>query len=211
MAPLQPPTWPPAWPPAPPLLFKHSKPGGPNSNNHHAFFIFAATVLVLGIIAVIAVAGSGNPATGPPASGTAGIGQAATDSGLTFLVKSLTCGANAAAAVTETVPSGAKECIATITLTAKGASQTYFFGEQYAYDGAGNRFSADENGVDNVASETFNDWQAQVSPGFPITVLLPFQIPSPDHLVELKLHNGSSPSGGRSGGVTVKVLRGLGR
>ena len=65
MAPLQPPTWPPAWPPAPPLLFKHSKPGGPNSNNHHAFFIFAATVLVLGIIAVIAVAGSGNPATGP--------------------------------------------------------------------------------------------------------------------------------------------------
>jgi hypothetical protein len=116
----QPPSWPPVWPPAPPLLFRHSRAVEPKSGSHHVLFTFLVAVLALGLIGVVAVVGGSNPSTGSSSSGTAGIGQAATDSELTFVDKSLTCGANAAAAFAETMPSGAKECVATITLCAKG-------------------------------------------------------------------------------------------
>lgn len=136
-------------------------------------------------------------------SSTSGIGKVAKDGEFAFVVKSVQCGATAAAAVAgsggfgETVPAGAQECLVTMTVTDdKGTAQTYFASNQYAYDGK-IQFSADSNATFYLSGA--ND-DTQVNPGITITAIVPFQIPSKDTLTTLSLHDSAF-----SGGVTVRL------
>ena len=79
----------------------------------------------------------------------------------------------------------------------KGAAQTFFDSDQYAYDARGRQFSADTNG----SIYLHGDQDAtQVNPGITITALVPFQIPRGDRITRLVLHDSAF-----SGGVAVTV------
>jgi hypothetical protein len=122
----------------------------------------------------------------------AGIGQVAKDGDFAFVVKGVQCGASAAAAVSdggfgETVPSGAQECLVTMTVTNdKGSAQTFFTGNQYAYDSAGHKLSADSTG--SIFLSGAND-DAQINPGVTITAIVPFQISTSDKITSVDLHD----------------------
>jgi hypothetical protein len=138
----------------------------------------------------------------PTKPGTPGMHQVARDGDFAFVVEHKSCGAASAAAVDadgmgETVPAGARECIFTIKITDdKGDAQTWFAENQYAYDKAGHRLSADDNAT-FLSGE--ND-DTQVNPGISIKVKLPFQIPESDRITRLELHDSAF-----SGGVTVRI------
>lgn len=131
------------------------------------------------------------------------VGQTVKDGDLAFVVQGMTCGAQATAAVNaevfgETVPAGAQECLVTMTVADdKGTSQTFFDSNQYAYDAAGRRFSADSQAAIYLTGA--ND-DTQINPGITVTAVVPFQIPIGDTIVKLDLHDSVF-----SGGVTVRV------
>ena len=132
-----------------------------------------------------------------------GIGQVVKDGDFAFVVKSVLCGAQAAAAVNsggigETVPSGALECIVTMTVTNdKSQAQTFFDSNQYAYDAKGRQFSADSNGSIYLTGDQDGN---QINPGITVTAPVPFQIPAGDTIVKMVLHDSAY-----SGGVTVRI------
>ena len=78
-----------------------------------------------------------------------------------------------------------------------GTSQTYFSGNQYAYDPAGHQFSADATATEALVSA---DDDTEVHPGATINVIFPFQIPVNDRIIRLELHDSAY-----SNGVTVDV------
>lgn len=122
----------------------------------------------------------------------AGIGQVAKDGAFAFVVKGVQCGPGAAAAVSdsgfgETVPSGAQECLVTMTVTNdKGTAQTFFTGNQYAYDAAGHKLSPDTTG--SIFLSGAND-NTQINPGVTITAIVPFQISTTDKITSVVLHD----------------------
>lgn len=132
-----------------------------------------------------------------------GIGQVAKDGDFAFVVKGMSCGAAAAAAVNsggygETVPAGAQECLVTMTVTDdKSTAQTFFDSNQYGYDAKGHQYSADSNASLYLAGDKDD---TQVNPGITITAVVPFQIPATDKLTSLQLHDSAF-----SGGVTVRL------
>ena len=178
-------------------------------------------VVVVVVVVLIAVHGgshnttsgnsgnSGSTATTATTATTAaaaimpGIGQAAADGDFSFVVKGVSCGASAAAAVSgggygETVPAGAQECLVSMMVTDdKNTAQTFFASNQYGSDAAGRKFSADATGAIYLAGS--ND-DAQINPGITVHVLVPFQIPSGDKLTKVDLHDSAF-----SQGVTVTV------
>jgi hypothetical protein len=201
-------------------------PGTPPRKRHTARNVILSGLGLLVVIIVIAsVASSGGgsgspaaaassapaaassaPAAARPAAGAAGIGQAVHDGDFAFTVRSLTCGASAAAAVEgsdgfgEKIPSGAVECLATMTVTDdKAEAQTFFDSNQYAYDKAGRKLSADSDGAIYMSG---SQDATQLNPGITITAQVPFQIPAGDSIVSLGLHDSAF-----SGGVTVQVAR----
>ena len=132
---------------------------------------------------------------------TSRIGQVATDGDFAFEVKNVSCGTSANAVVEgagEQVPPAAEECLVTMTVTDDtGTSQTYFSGNQYAYDPAGHQFSADATATEALVSV---DDDTEVHPGATINVIFPFQIPVNDRIIRLELHDSAY-----SNGVTVDV------
>lgn len=136
-------------------------------------------------------------------SSASGIGQVVKDGDFAFVVKSVSCGAQAAAAVNsggigETVPSGALECIVTLTVTNdKTQAQTFFDSNQYAYDAKGRQYSADSTGSIYLSG---SQDATQINPGITVTAPVPFQIPAGDKIVKMVLHDSAF-----SGGVTVRV------
>ena len=136
-------------------------------------------------------------------SSASGIGQVAKDGDFAFVVKGVSCGAQAAGAVNsggigETVPSGALECIVTMSVTNdKSQAQTFFDSNQYAYDAKGRQFSADLNGSIYLTGDQDGN---QINPGITVTAPVPFQIPAGDTIVKMVLHDSEF-----SGGVTVRV------
>lgn len=174
--------------------------------------------LVLLVVLVVAFGGGSGaqspaassstaPADSPPAAPAAaapGIGQAVRDGDFAFTVRSWICGAPAAAAVAgsdgfgETLPAGAVECIATMTVTDdKAQAQTFFDGAQFAYDAKGRQFSADSNGSIYLAGDQD---ATQLNPGVTITAKVPYQIPAGTTIVRLMLHDSDF-----SNGVTVRL------
>ena len=133
------------------------------------------------------------------------IGLTVKDGDFAFVVQSFTCGASAAAAVSgdgsgfgETIPAGAQECLATMTVSNdKGTAQTFFASNQYAYDASNHQFSADTTGSIYISN---SNYIAQVNPGVSITAVVPFQIPQTANIVSLELHDSAY-----SGGVGVKL------
>lgn len=181
-----------------------------------------ALFVVIGIIS--AATGAGKPASStgtgagadtpapavatssaaPAAASGPGIGQVARDGDFAFTVQSISCGPAAAAAVEgsdgigETIAASAKECIVTMKVTDdKGTAQTFFDGNQYAYDAAGRQLSADSNA--SVYLQGDQD-ATQVNPGVTIVARVPFQIPSKDEIVRLVLHDSAF-----SDGVSVRA------
>ncbi len=157
--------------------------------------------VVVAIIVVGAVHHGNSPSPSSTPSATKGIGQVAKDGDFAFVVKGVSCGAKADAVVTgagETVPAAAQECLVRLTITDDtGTSQTYFAGNQYAFDSAGRQFSADATATESLVSA--ND-DTELRPGVAITAILPFQIPANDTIVRLELHDSAY-----SGGVTVHL------
>lgn len=176
---------------------------------------FLAIVVVVIIFAVInhkstTPGNSGNSGTTATtvttttAANTPGIGQVAQDGDFAFVVGNVECGAKADAVVEgsdgfgETIPAGAQECIFPMNVTDdKGTAQTFFASNQYAYDAAGQQFSADTDATIYITNS--ND-DTQVNPGITITAFVPFQIPVGDKITKLVLHDSAF-----SGGVTVNV------
>jgi hypothetical protein len=209
--PPQPPGWPPLPPPpsqASPTPFKTGPAVSERRRHPVRNSLGFLGFVILAIVIVVAAPGgnltTGKSTTGKPAapsSGTPGIGHVAKDGDFAFVVKSVTCGASAAAAVNsggfgERIPSGAKECLVTMAVTAdKRTAQTFFACNQYAYDATGRKFSTDGDGVLYLAH---SNYMTQVNPGITIVALVPFQIPSTDQLVRLELHDSAF-----SAGVTV--------
>ncbi|MHB1210564.1 MAG: DUF4352 domain-containing protein [Acidimicrobiales bacterium] len=155
-----------------------------------------------------AVASSGRTSTAaarsnPTVPSAPGIGQVAKDGDFAFVVKSVSCGAQAAAAVNaggigERVPTGAQECIVSMSVTNdKTQAQTFFDSNQYGYDAKGRQFSADSNGSIFLAGDQDMD---QINPGITVTARVPFQIPAGDTMVKIVLHDSAY-----SGGVTVRL------
>jgi Domain of unknown function (DUF4352) len=140
-------------------------------------------------------------ATAAPAAPT--FGQVAKDGDFAFVVESESCGAGAAGAVDaggmgETVPAGAVECIFTIKITDdKGAAQTFFDENQYAYDANGKQYSADSNGGTFLSGDKDD---TQVNPGITITAKVSFQFSADVKITQLQLHDSAF-----SGGVTMRV------
>ncbi len=140
---------------------------------------------------------------GPVAGGLPGIGRVVHDGDFAFVVRKITCGAAAAAAVGaggfgEKVPSGARECIITLKVSNdKGQAQTFFDSNQYAYDARGRQFSADTSG--SIYLKGDQD-ATQVNPGITIIAPVPFQIPAGDRIVRVVLHDSAF-----SGGVSVRL------
>lgn len=153
------------------------------------------------LLAVIYVAAFHHGNTAAPPSVRRAIGHIAKDGNFAFVVKGVSCGPAANAVVSnhgETVPATAEECLVTMTITDDtGTSQTYFAGDQYAYDPAGRRFSADATAAESLIEV---DDDTLVNPGATTTAILPFQIPAKDTIVRLELHDSAF-----SGGVTVDV------
>lgn len=125
------------------------------------------------------------------------------DGDFAFTVRRVSCGAAAARAVSGggfggQVPAGARECIVTLKVTDdKTAAQTFFDSNQYAYDAAGRKFSAD----DKSAIYLKGDQDAtHVNPGITIIAKAPFQILANDKIARLELHDSEF-----SGGVTVSI------
>jgi len=198
--------------------------GRPRRRKHTARNVVLSALgglVVIIVIASVASSGGGSaspsaaPSSAAPSSAAAssaaaapaaapGIGQAVHDGDFSFTLKSVSCGAAAAAAVGgqdgfgEKVPPGAAECIATMTVTDdKGEAQTFFDSNQYAFDKAGRKLSADTDGGIYLTGD--QDLK-QLNPGITITALVPFQIPAGDSIVRLELHDSAF-----SGGVTVRV------
>lgn len=148
-------------------------------------------------------AASGSGGGAPAASAEPGPGQVARDGDFAFVLQSSYCGNSAARAVGEggfgeSVPASAIECIFTIKVTDdEGTAQTFFDGNQYAYDSAGQQFSADNDGGTFLKGDQDD---TQVNPGITITAKVPFQIPRGVKITRLVLHDSAF-----SGGVTVKV------
>jgi len=168
--------------------------------------IFVAIVVI--IVIVIALRSGSHKNSAPAAASssatsTPGIGQVAKDGDFAFVVKSVSCGAQAAAAVNsgsfgETVPPGAQECIVTMAVTNdKTQAQTFFDSNQYAYDAKGRQLSADSNGSFYLLGDQD---MTQINPGITVTAPVPFQIPAGDTIVKMVLHDSAY-----SGGVTVRV------
>ncbi|MHB1210530.1 MAG: DUF4352 domain-containing protein [Acidimicrobiales bacterium] len=107
-----------------------------------------------------------------------GIGQVAKDGDFAFVVKGVSCGAQAAAAVNaggigKTVPTGAQECIVTMSVTNdKTQAQTFFDSNQYGYDAKGRQFSADSNGSVYLSGDQDMN---QINPGITVTARDPFR------------------------------------
>jgi Domain of unknown function (DUF4352) len=127
----------------------------------------------------------------------------ARDGDFAFKVKRVWCGASAKdavyndVAVTGTMPSGTQECIAELQVTDdKSTAQTFFDSNQYAYDSAGDQFTADTNGIYLTGDKD----DTQVNPGVTITALVPYNIPASKAITKLVLHDSEL-----SLGVTVKV------
>ena len=126
------------------------------------------------------------------------IGQTVKDGDFAFVVKSVSCGASAAAAVNdggigESVPAGAQECLVTMTVNNdKAQAQTFFDSNQYAYDAAGHQLSADTTG--SIYLSGSND-ATQVNPGVTITAIVTFQIPASDTITSLELHDSAFSAG----------------
>ena len=139
----------------------------------------------------------------PPTTQASQVGSTVKDGDFAFVVHGVSCGASAAAAVNpdgigETVPAGAQECLVTMSVTDdKGNAQTFFAENQYAFDAAGHKFSADSNGAIYLSGA--ND-DTQVNPGITVSAIVPFQIPAGDQIVSLELHDSAF-----SGGVTVHL------
>lgn len=163
------------------------------------FFAFVVIALVAGGSSG-KTASAGSSAAAPAA---AGMGQVAKDGDFAFTVERESCGRAAARAVGgggfgEKVPAGAKECIFTLRVgDDKSSAQTFFDGDQYAYDAAGQQFSADSGGGLYLSGDQDG---TQVNPGITITARLPFQVPDGDQITSLQLHDSAF-----SGGVTVQV------
>ncbi len=163
--------------------------------------ILVGCAIVVALI-VVDVSHHGTSATVPSGpSATRRIGQVAKDGDFAFVVKSVSCGTSADAVVEgagEQVPPATEECLVTMTVTDDtGTSQTYFSGNQYAYDPAGHQFSADATATESLISA---DDDTEVHPGATINVILPFQIPVNDRITRLELHDSAY-----SNGVTVDV------
>jgi hypothetical protein len=163
--------------------------------------ILVGCAIVVALI-VVDVSHHGTSATAPSGpSATRRIGQVAKDGDFAFVVKSVSCGTSADAVVEgagEQVPPATEECLVTMTVTDDtGTSQTYFSGNQYAYDSAGHQFSADATATESLISA---DDDTEVNPGATITAILPFQIPVNDRIARLELHDSAY-----SNGVTVDV------
>jgi hypothetical protein len=194
-------------------------PGRPRRRRHTARNVILSALgglVVIIVIASVASSGGGSASPSVTPSGAAassaaaapaaapGIGHAVHDGDFSFTVKSVTCGAAAAAAVGgqdgfgETIPPGAAECIATMIVTDdKAEAQTFFDNNQYAYDKAGKKLSADTDGGIYLTGDQEGK---QLNPGITITALVPFQIPAGDSIVRLELHDSAF-----SGGATVQV------
>jgi hypothetical protein len=196
------------WPPAP-----YWRPGWTLDGTHaasarkrqivarRALGLLVGCAILLAVIYVGAFHHGSTAAVPSPPSATRAIGQIAKDGDFAFVVKSVSCGPAANAVVSnngETVPATAQECLVTMTITDDtGTSQTYFAGNQYAYDPAGRRFSADATAAESLIAV---DDDTHLDPGATITAILPFQIPARDRIVRLELHDSAF-----SGGVTVDV------
>lgn len=166
-----------------------------------ALALLVGCATLIAVIYVGAFRHGSTPTAPSPPSATRAIGQTAKDGDFSFVVKGVSCGSAANAVVEkngETVPATAEECLVTMTITDDtGTSQTYFAGDQYAYDPAGRRFSADATAAESLIEV---DDDTRVNPGETITAILPFQILARDTIARLELHDSAF-----SGGVTVDV------
>ncbi len=142
---------------------------------------------------------SSSTTTAPAATASlAGIGTRVYDGDFAFVVNNVNCGATAAAAVNndgfgENVPTGAQECLVSMTVTNdKSQAQTFFDSNQYAYDAQNRQFSADTTA--SIYLQGDQDAK-QVNPGVTINAVVPFQIPQNDAIVKLELHDSSFSNG----------------
>jgi hypothetical protein len=166
--------------------------------NHRWLWVVAAIIGI--VIAVHLGGGAKNKAT--TEASAPGIGQVAKDGDFAFVVKRIQCGAAAAAAVGglfgDTVPAGAKECLITMTVTDDtGTAQTFYDSNQYGYDAAGRKYSADESASMSLAGDQDG---TQLNPGISIHAVVPFQIPTSVNLTQVELHDSMF-----SGGVSVRL------
>ena len=129
------------------------------------------------------------------------IGQVVQDGDFAFGVGAIRCGASATAAVVrlgETVPNGAQECLVAIAVTNdKRTAQTYFTTNQYAFDSAGHKLSADPLATIYLTGALAANDDTQINPGVTITAIVPFQISTTDKITSLELHDSAFSSGVR--------------
>lgn len=189
--------------------------------NHKAFTLLVGIIFFILVIAARANAGnttssasqSSNTNTQTPLTpqstlaptattvAMAGIGQVVQDGDFAFDVGAIRCGASATAAVVrlgETVPTGAQECLVAIAVANdKGTAQTYFTTNQYAFDSAGHKLSADPIATIYLTGALAANDDTQINPGVKIGAVVPFQISTTDKITSLELHDSAFSSGVR--------------
>lgn len=162
-------------------------------------------LIVLGVIIAAAIAGHSNsnsgggpntqaPSSSPTTAAPAKLTNVGYDGDFKFVVTGVSCETSDTSGML-TIPAGTQECLVNFKISDdKDQGQEYFASNQYAFDAAGRKFSADDQAWMISGS---ND-MTNVNPGVTITAVAPFQIPVGDKITRLELHDSMF-----SGGVEI--------
>lgn len=132
---------------------------------------------------------------------TAKIGQAAKDGKFEFIVKSIECGKTRVGDQYLGKDAQGQFCMLNVTVKNVGnEAQSLFADNQYLYDSADKRFSADSEAAIYSGGTQGRTWYDQINPGNSVSGAIIFDVPKDSKIVSAELHDSAF-----SGGVKVNL------
>lgn len=178
----------------------------------HKVLTVILAIVVLSVIGM-ALGGSGTPSTSngngsnnkassnQKASQTIKVGQAARDGKFEFVVKGVECG-KASVGTNQYLTKQAQGQFCLLNVTVKNIGnepQSLFADNQYLFNAAGQKYSADDTATTYAAPEG-KTWYAEINPGNSVEGAIVFDLPKDATPASAELHDSSI-----SGGVKVEL------
>ena len=162
-------------------------------------------ILALVVIGIVAGAAGGGSKTDTSGSGgsnksaskavVAKVGEAARDGKFEFVVKSVTCGKPNVGTSFTTKTAQGQYCLLDVSVKNIGSeAQSLFSGNQYLYNAAGQKYSADDTAT-YYAAPSGSTWYDDINLGNSVEGVIVFDIPKDQAPASAELHDSSLSNG----------------
>lgn len=171
---------------------------------HKKLTVFIGIMVVL-IIAISASGSGGGDTTKStsdtstktePEATTAKIGEPARDGKFEFTVKSLECGKPNVGSQYLTKTAQGQYCLLNIGVKNIGdEAQSLYSGNQYLFNDAGQKFSADSTATAYADTTNSVSWFSEINPGNSVEGALVFDVPKDVVITQARLHDSAFSNG----------------